>query len=248
MTADRLHNILARLFDKGLLRWESPSRRSLALTFSGYDALALNALTKGFQIVHFSPAVTKGKESDIHVATTSSGEDLLFKFYRLGRVSFRSVLLKRDFSRGKSPWVVLSSRAAAREAEAYRLLRQSGVSVPPLVAVERHVLVLKNVPGTLLQYAPHVDPSLAEKTFDQMRVMYQDAGIVHVDMSPFNVLVGEDGCVYLIDFPQWVPKSHKNARFYLKRDLQNIANFFERRKVAADFSQLTRWAEEETPG
>lgn len=247
MTADRAHNMLARLLDRGLLRWEGPSRRSLTLTFSGYDILALRVLTKSFQIAYLSSVVAKGKESDFHVATTATGEELLFKFYRLGRVSFRSVLLKRDFSRSKLPWVVLSSRAAAKEAEAYRLLQRSGISVPPLLGVERHVLVLKSISGSLLQYAPRVDLSLAEKTFDQMRRMYQDAGIVHVDMSPFNVLVADDGSVYLIDFPQWVPRSHKNARVYLQRDLKNIIAFFERRKVAADFSQLAKWAEEGSP-
>jgi len=247
MTADRAHNMLARLFDKGLLRWESPSRRSLSLTFPGYDILALRALAKNLQVAYLSPVVTKGKESDFHVATTTTGEELLFKFYRLGRVSFRSVRLKRDFSRSKLPWVVLSSRAAAREAEAYRLLGRCGISVPPLVAVERHVLVLKNISGSLLQYARHVDLSLAEKTFDLMRRMYEEAGIVHVDMSPFNVLVGDDGSVYLIDFPQWIPRSHENVRFYLGRDVKNMVAFFERRKIAADLSQLVKWAEVGTP-
>ena len=242
MTADRLQNIFARLFGKGLLRYASPSKRSLALTFSGYDVLALNELKDRLGIVLLSPSASKGKESDIHVGTTSSGEDLVMKFYRFGRVSFRSVMSKREMSSHRLPWVLMSARAASQEANAYRRLEEKGIEVPPLVATNRHVLVLKNVPGVLLQYVRHVDIELAKKVFEQLRRMYEDAGMVHVDMSPFNILVGDDGLVYLIDFPQWVPRSHRNAHGYLDRDIQNIVDFFKRRQVGIDTHELFAWA------
>jgi RIO kinase 2 len=242
MTADRLHNILARLFGKGLLRYTSPSKRSLALTFSGYDALALNELKDRLGIVLLSPSASKGKESDIHVGTTSSGEDLVMKFYRFGRVSFRSVMSKREMSSHRLPWVLMSARAASQEANAYRHLEKKGIEVPRLVATNRHVLVLKTVPGVLLQYIHHVDLELAKKISEQLRRMYEDAGMVHVDMSPFNILVGDDGLIYLIDFPQWVPRSHRNAQMYLDRDIQNIVDFFRRRQVDIDPHELFAWA------
>lgn len=242
MTADRLRNIFARLFSKGLLRYSSPSKRSLALTFSGYDVLALNELKDKLGLVQFSPSASKGKESDIHVGTTSSGEDLVMKFYRFGRVSFRSVMSKREMSLHRLPWVLMSARAASLEADAYRRLEETGVLVPHLVAINRHVLVFKTVPGVLLQYVQHADIELARKVFEQLRKMYEDAGMVHVDMSPFNVLIGDDGLVYLIDFPQWVLSSHRNAREYLDRDIRNILEFFKRRHVDIDPHELLAWA------
>jgi len=243
MTADRLRNIFARLFSKGLLRYASPSRHSLALTFSGHDALALNELKDRLRIVQLSPSASKGKESDIHVGTTSSGEDLVLKFYRFGRVSFRSVMSKREITSHRLPWVLMSARAASQEADAYRHLQAKGVAVPQLVAVNRHVLVLKNVPGALLQYVRQVDLELARRVFEQLRRMYENAGVVHVDMSSFNILVGDDGLVYLIDFPQWVPRSHRNARTYLDRDMQNIVDFFRRRQVKIDPHELLAWVD-----
>jgi RIO kinase 2 len=241
MTADRLQNIFARLFGKGLLRYTSPSKHSLALTFSGYDALALNELRDRLGIVLLSPSASKGKESDIHVGTTSSGEDLVMKFYRFGRISFRSVMSKREMSSHRLPWVLMSARGASQEANAYRHLEAKGVAVPRLVAVNRHVLVLKTVPGVMLQYVHHVDLELAKRVFEQLRRMYENAGMVHVDMSPFNILVGDDGLVYLIDFPQWVPRSHRNARAYLDRDIQNVVDFFRRRQVDIDPHELLAW-------
>ncbi|HYA22364.1 MAG TPA: RIO1 family regulatory kinase/ATPase [Thermoproteota archaeon] len=242
MTADRLGNIFARLFSKGLLRYSSPSKRSLALTFSGYDALALSELKDRLGLIMFSPSASKGKESDLHVGTTSLGEDLIMKFYRLGRVSFRSVMSKREMASHRLPWVLMSARAASLEANAYRHLEEASVEVPHLVAANRHVLVFKTVPGVLLQYVQHADLELAKKVFEQLRKMHEDAGMVHVDMSPFNVLVGDDGLVYLIDFPQWVLSSHTNAQEYLERDIRNILDFFKRRHVDIDSRELLAWA------
>lgn len=51
------------------------------------------------------------------------------------------------------------------------------------------------------------------------------AGVVHGDLSAFNVLMGHDGPV-LIDFPQAVDPAHnKNARKLLVRDVDNLSQF-----------------------
>ncbi len=54
------------------------------------------------------------------------------------------------------------------------------------------------------------------------------AGVVHGDLSEFNVLVGGDGPV-IIDFPQSVDTAHNtNARALLLRDVENLHRFRER--------------------
>jgi RIO kinase 1 len=51
------------------------------------------------------------------------------------------------------------------------------------------------------------------------------AGVVHGDLSDFNVLVGAEGPV-LIDFPQSVDTAHNaNARKLLLRDVENLHRF-----------------------
>jgi RIO kinase 2 len=59
------------------------------------------------------------------------------------------------------------------------------------------------------------------------------AGVVHGDLSEYNVLVVEDTPV-LFDWPQWVSSSHPSALYYLKRDLLNILKFF-KRKYSLDY-------------
>ncbi len=54
------------------------------------------------------------------------------------------------------------------------------------------------------------------------------AGVVHGDLSDFNVLMGIDGPV-VIDFPQSVDPAHnQNARKLLLRDVDNLHRFLER--------------------
>ena len=59
------------------------------------------------------------------------------------------------------------------------------------------------------------------------------AGLTHGDLSPYNVLVDEKGCV-IIDLPQVVDLvANPQGEDFLRRDCQNIADFFARRGVLA---------------
>jgi RIO kinase 1 len=65
------------------------------------------------------------------------------------------------------------------------------------------------------------------------------AGLTHGDLSPYNVLVDEKGCV-VIDLPQVVDLvANPQGDEFLRRDCRNIADFFARRGVlAADTENL----------
>jgi RIO kinase 1 len=54
------------------------------------------------------------------------------------------------------------------------------------------------------------------------------AGVVHGDLSEYNVLVGSDGPV-IIDLPQAIDAAGNNhASSMLERDVENLANYFGR--------------------
>ncbi|RLE89014.1 MAG: serine/threonine protein kinase, partial [Thermoprotei archaeon] len=64
---------------------------------------------------------------------------------------------------------------------------------------------------------------------------FKDAGIVHGDLSEYNVVIQEGDRVLIIDWPQWVPSIHPSAPLLLKRDILILSKFF-RRKYKVDLN------------
>ena len=63
------------------------------------------------------------------------------------------------------------------------------------------------------------------KIIESMQIFW-DFGIVHADLSQYNILWWKDE-PYIIDFPQSInKKTHPNASELLERDLKNISNYF----------------------
>jgi RIO kinase 2 len=62
-----------------------------------------------------------------------------------------------------------------------------------------------------------------------VRKAYLEAGVVHGDLSEYNVLLNPDMSVLIIDWPQYVQKTHPNAGDMLLRDVKNVTDFFMRK-------------------
>jgi len=73
--------------------------------------------------------------------------------------------------------------------------------------------------------------------------MYTKANLVHCDLSPFNILYYKEK-PYLIDLGQAVLLDHPHAIEFLKRDIKNICQYFQRYKLNNDpveiFENITK--------
>jgi RIO kinase 1 len=69
-----------------------------------------------------------------------------------------------------------------------------------------------------------------------MRRLY-DAGLVHGDLSEYNLVVHE-GELAVLDLGQAVTVHHPNYRDFLERDCANVANFFARQGVEVTADEL----------
>ena len=61
-----------------------------------------------------------------------------------------------------------------------------------------------------------------------IKQLYKKARLVHGDFSEYNIFKTENGLV-LFDLGSAVDLEHPNAHEFLKRDIENISNFFVRR-------------------
>ncbi|HMI84690.1 MAG TPA: PA4780 family RIO1-like protein kinase [Polyangiaceae bacterium] len=114
----------------------------------------------------------------------------------------------------------------------YRL-RDAGVRVPMPHHYLDGVLIMELVTDAEGNPAPRLAdvqllPDAARKIFEHLLsevVRMLSAGVVHGDLSDFNVLIGTDGPV-IIDFPQSVNAAgNQNARKLLMRDVDNLHRF-----------------------
>jgi RIO kinase 1 len=78
---------------------------------------------------------------------------------------------------------------------------------------------------------------LLDQVVDAMHV-FARAGLVHGDLSPYNLLVHR-GRVVVIDLPQIVDAiANPNGVGMLHRDCVNIAEWFTRKRVEVDAEEL----------
>jgi RIO kinase 1 len=187
-----------------------------------------------------------GKEAQIYLVL-SGGEERVAKIYK--EAQNRSFQNRADYTEGRrvrnsrdqramgnrSKHGRAQNEAAWKSAEVdmiYRL-RDAGVRVPTPYHFIDGVLLMELVTDAEGYPAPRLgdlsfEPEEASAIFTQLLgevVRMLCAGVVHGDLSDFNVLMGASGPV-VIDFPQAVDaSSNQNARKLLLRDVDNLHRF-----------------------
>jgi len=200
----------------------------------GYDFLALNALTRRNRVDAIGDRIAVGKESEVYEAVEDGGSSIVIKFHRLGMTSFHKVKSLRVYLAGKRhySWIYASRLAAQREFEALQLLKDV-LPVPCPVDYNRNAVVMERIEGCELVEADLDEPEEARERLLSYIDEALEAGVIHGDLSEFNVLFDGEGFI-LIDWPQWVSPSRPQARFLLNRDRENIVRFFEKRYGIGD--------------
>ncbi len=190
-----------------------------------------------------------GKEAAVYLVDTDDGLAVA-KVYK--EASQRSFKHRADYTEGRKVRNSRSQRAMAKrskfgreqveaawraaEVDAIHRCHDAGVRVPTPLAFVDGVLVMELIVGEDGAPAPRLvdvtlDQDEAEQVFetllrDMIRMLL--AGVVHGDLSDFNVLMGPDGPV-IIDLPQATdPAFNNNARKLFVRDVRNVSSFLAR--------------------
>jgi RIO kinase 2 len=234
-----------RELDKKALLWrQNEGYAGFILNYNSYDLLALNALVKGEIIDALGMPLGMGKEADVLEALTPSGEGVAIKLHRLGRVSFRDTRRKREYLAGKhrTSWLYQSRLAAEKEYNALTLAFNAGVSVPKPIYHNRHTVVMQRIEGHQLSEMSQLDDpeSFLDDIIENIRKAYK-IGVIHADLSEFNIIISDEGAVFIIDWPQYIPSNHPNAGEILERDVKNVLTYFHRKfKVEKNLEKVLR--------
>lgn len=224
---------ISSLHKEKLLRRWAGAYVGYSLNNAGYDCLAINALVRGDVLEAFGKPLGVGKEADVYDALTPTDERVAVKFHRIGRTSFRDTQRKRGYERdrGHTSWLYRSRLSAEKEFEALKLVYPVGVAVPRPISQNRHVVVMGLIEGSELAEVIEIeDPaSVLNESLENVRLAYQRAGVIHADLSEYNIILQPDGHVLLIDWPQYVTREHPNAEELLERDVANVLKFFRRK-------------------
>jgi RIO kinase 2 len=235
---------LKALDRKDLLYRQPEPYPGYILNYTAYDCLALNALAKADLLSSLGRSLGVGKEADIYDAITDDDVQVAVKFHRLGRTSFRETRRKRGYvaRRGHITWHHQSRLAAEKEFNFMSKAHEAKVAVPEPIRQNRHVVVMGFIDGYNLVDVELEDPAgFLEDIIMNVKLTY-GGGVVHGDLSGFNIIVQKDGQILFIDWPQAVPVDHQSAEALLRRDVKNVLVYFNRKyKVERDLDEVLEY-------
>jgi RIO kinase 2 len=223
---------LNRLSKLGLIYSMRGAYLGYTLKYAGYDCLAINALVRSGVLEAFGKSLGVGKEADVYDALNPKGERIAVKFHRLGRISFRQTVRKRGYTTEHSAgWLFQSRLAAEREFQALTLLSPFRVAVPEPYSQNRHVVAMGMIEGTELANWKRLSrpERILREILRNVRKAFSKAGVIHGDLSEYNIILRPNKHILIIDWPQFVTKDHPNAQEMLSRDVRNVLRYFERK-------------------
>ena len=206
--------ISSLLRDKLLSHDQSCGYDGYRITNSGYDIMALHNLKSRGIIAGIGDKIGTGKESDVYIAITPQNTQIVLKFHRLGRTSFRDVKKKRDYfmvnalSKNKkqgtqyrslpNSWLFLSRTSALKEYAFMKALYDVDYPTPKPIGQNRHIVAMGLVRGTPLYQlqSNRVSAEQAQSIFEQSAVLagrLAQHGLVHCDLNEFNLMVDLSG-------------------------------------------------------
>ena len=226
----RAEKLLRKLHEYKLIWAPRGLERGFCINYNGLDLLALRELVDRNIIESLGRPLGVGKEADVYDALSPKGERIVVKFFRIGSTSFRRYERHRTSLVSAHSYLAASVKAAAKEYQALRILYPRGVRVPRPIARNRHIVVTGFFQGIELAIIQELNDPLRilGEILRNMKKAY-DAGVVHSDLSAYNVLITPDENMLIIDWPQWVSPRHPMAQTYLKRDISGLVKFFRRK-------------------
>jgi RIO kinase 1 len=203
--------------------------------------------------------ISTGKEANVYHAVSTPEDEEGHKtgqvFQRAIKVYKTSILVFKDRDkyvtgefRFRQGYNKHNNRAmvkvwAEKEMRNLKRVHAAGIPCPDPVYLRLHVLAMELIGDSNGVPAPRLKDvelegdntetkwrSLYLDLVGYMRIMYQTCRLVHADLSEYNILY-HDNKLWIIDVSQSVEHDHPRSLEFLRMDIKNISNFFQRKGV-----------------
>jgi len=198
-------------------------------------------MIKSHIISYVNGVVSAGKESVLFWAVDENQNDVALKVYLVTTSNFKKraqyIIGDPRFSKIKKGTRNLVNLWAQKEFSNLTRCYENKIPVVKPINVSKNVLALEFVgkngipEKTLLE--SQVDENDYEMTISLLSKLYKDAHLVHGDFSEYNIFKTEKGLV-VFDLASGVDTKHPNSEEFLKRDINNITKFFNKRGIAVE--------------
>lgn len=201
--------------------------------------------TKGF-LDSITGTIASGKEAGVFLAelglegreyckSISITSPIVVKIFRTSTLNFKRIIryIHGDmrFKKYSKKTRKIINLWAEKEYSNLQRSSQAEINVPKPILIKKNILLMELLgkngePYPLLKFKPDaVTEQIMTEILNQTSLLFQQAGLVHADLSPYNILIG-DKTPYFIDMSQSVVVSHPKALNFLLRDLKNVLSFF----------------------
>lgn len=202
---------------------------------------SIHQLTSSGYIHEMFGQISEGKESHVFYALNKRNEPIVVKVFLVETSDFKAMnkYIKGDqrFQGLRRKKRTLINAWTKKEYRNLLRAREVGLRVPVPHAVKNNVLVMefigsKKVPAPIAQKkAPKDVEYWCSYLKNFIKDLWSKAGLVHADLSEFNILNDNDKPV-IIDWSSAVLRDHPLAHEFLAKDIYNLFNWLN--KVGAN--------------
>ncbi|KAF5088900.1 serine protein kinase RIO [Methanobacterium aggregans] len=206
-----------------------------------FDKITLETLYKLAKMGYINilnGAISTGKEANVFKGIDDDGNFVAVKIYRVTTSDFKKM---QHYIQGDPRFNVKSSNKRQlistwvnKELRNLTRAYEVGVKVPKPLIAKNNVLVMEFIgdeegnPALPMRLSEVSDPvKVSEKIIEYVKILYNDAKLVHGDLSGFNILIKDDEPV-IIDISQGMVVDHPLSRELLNRDIDNLAKDFKK--------------------
>ena len=207
--------------------------------------MTLYKMIKDHIIAYVNGSVSAGKESVLFWGVDENDVSVALKVYLVSTSNFKKrepyILGDPRFSHLKKGTKNLVYLWAKKEFRNLSQCYDAGIPVPKPIQVSNNVLAMSFIgqngtPAKSLLVSD-VDENDYAQAILLLKDLYTKANLVHGDFSEYNIFKTTTGLI-VFDLGSAVDLRHPNAQEFLKRDINNITRFFNKRGVTVEDTDI----------